>query len=554
MEFFGFELKRKKEDKPKREERSFIAPMKDDGAVEIETRGEQGAVAGGVVVSNAFSASSSSSLTDHQQRILKYRQMANNPEVDEAIENIVNDAITIDEESGPVEIRLDDVELSESVKNKIQEEFKSLMKMIDFKHRGYDYFREWYIDSVINFQMIPHANMSKGIKEVRRIDPVHLKKVREIVREKDQQTGADIIKEIREYYIYKNVNPRVGQHTLIQLHPDSIISVTSGRYDERRRTIVGYLHKAIKSMNNLTSVENASVIYRLARAPERRAIYIDIGSMPKAAGEQYVRKLMQKYQKKIVYDSATGEVDNENRHMSILEDFWLPRRGDKGTQIDTLPGGQNLGEIEDITYFQKKLYKALNVPITRLESENMISLGRSTEITRDELKFSKFVQRLRMRFTGIFDQFLKTQLVMKKIITEADWEKIKDDIRYDFLEDFYITEQKELELMEQRINVVDRMREIIGKYYSHDYVRKFILHMTEEQIKEEDKKIKEEKNNPQFQDQDEMGGGFGGGGFGGGDDGGGFEPPEPDDEPEVDVTQREPDGGGEDNEKKKEEE
>lgn len=539
MEFFGLELKRKKPEEPKtREEKTFIAPMKDDGAIEIETRGEQGAVAGGVVVSNAFTSASGSSLTDHQQRILKYRQMANNPEVDEAIENIVNDAITIDEESGPVEIRLDDVELSDSIKKKIQEEFEAFLRMIDFKNKGYDYFREWYIDSVINFQMIPHAKITNGIKEVRRIDPIHLKKVREIVREKDQATGADLIKEIREYYIYKNVNPKVGQYAMIQLHPDSIISVTSGRYDERRRNIIGYLHKAIKPMNNLTSVENASVIYRLARAPERRAIYIDIGSMPKAAGEQYVRKMMEKYQKKIIYDAATGEVDNENRHMSILEDFWLPRRGDKGTQIDTLPGGQNLGEIEDIVYFQKKLYKALGVPITRLESENMISLGRSTEITRDELKFSKFVQRLRMRFSGIFDQFLRTQLVMKKIITEADWEKIKDDIRYDFLEDFYIAEQKELELMEQRMNVIDRMRESIGKYYSHDYVRKYILRQTEEQIEEEDKKIKEEKNNPQFKNPDEFG--DGGGGF---DDGGGFGQ-DVQDEPEVDLTQREPDGGG----------
>lgn len=547
MELFGWNLSRAKkqeEAEQKQQERTFIAPHEDDGAIEVESYvgTNPGVTEGGVVVSNAYNITEGAIDSDHYQRILKYRQMSGNPECDEAVKNIANDAIIVDGELSSVELRLDSVQLSDNIKEKIQDEFKYFLRLIDFKNRGYDYFREWYIDGIINFQMIPYKNINKGIAEVRRIDPLHLRKVREIKRERDNKQNVEIIKEIREYYVYKNHRPKVGQTMLVQLHPDSVISVTSGLFDNKRRGIIGHLHKAIKPLNNLISVENSAVIYRLARAPERRVFYIDIGNMPKAAGEQYVRAMMNKYTKKIVYDGATGEVDNENRHMNILEDFWLPRRGDKGTQIDTLAGGQNLGEIEDILYFQKKLYRSLNLPITRLESENSLSFGRAEGITRDELNFGKFVERLRMRFSGVFDQFLKQQLILKKIITPEDWDKIKENLLYDFLEDSYLSETKELEVLKTRLEIVQELnsQELVGKYYSHDYLRKFVLRQTEDMIKEQDKLIKNEEKDPKYKkDEDDFGGG---GGFGGGSD----EEEEPDvgrePESEGQPPQKEPEG------------
>lgn len=487
---------------------SFVPPFRDDDATEIITNSENannpGVMAGGVGIS-AYSAEAA--FNTKKQRIMKYRRMSQHPEVDEAIDNIVNDALTFDGIKKPIMLNMDALDIPDSLKKKIEEEFEYCLNLINFSKMGYDIFRDWYVDGMMQYHMVPHKNVKDGIKELRPIDPTQIKKIREIVREKDS-TGVTITKAVKEYFVYKNPYVTEGTYEAIRVHPDSVITVTSGRLSPNRKHSIGFLHKAIKPLNDLVSIENAAVIYRLARAPERRAFYIDIGNMQKAKGEAYVASMMKRFKKTISYDPVTGEVDNNKRHMAMLEDFWLPRRGDKGTQIDTLPGAQNLGEMEDVIYFQRKLYRSLNVPISRLEAESAMPIGRASEITRDELKFSKFIDRMRTRFCDLFRQFLRVQLILKGYVKEEEWDEFKNLIKFDFVQDFLITEQKEGEILQTRMNMLRDASEYEGRYFTRNFIMKHILRMTDDEIKDTLKGIEKEIADgvyPDPNEQDEVG-------------------------------------------------
>src|SRR5210317_230546 len=374
--------------------------------------------------------------------ITRYREMSNHPELEMAIDDIVNEAITHDTSGKTVDIRLDNLQQPESIKKKIRDEFNNVLRMLNFNNLADDLFKRWYIDGRIYYHVVVDESRPKdGIKELRYIDPRKIRKVREVKKDKDPKTGALIIKSIGEYYVYSDKGTTTQSYTAsvnagLRIAPESIINVNSGLMDAKNTFVISYLHKAIKPLNQLRMIEDAVVIYRLSRAPERRIFYIDVGNLPKGKAEQYLRDVMVKYRNKMVYDASTGELRDDRKHMSMLEDFWLPRReGGKGTEITTLPGGENLGQIDDIVYFQKKLYRALNVPVNRLEQEAQFSLGRSSEISRDELKFQKFIDRLRRRFSGLFLNILKKQLLLKNIITEEDWNSWQSNIIIDYAQD-----------------------------------------------------------------------------------------------------------------------
>jgi len=396
----------------------------------------------------------------------------------------------------PLTINLDDLKQPDSIKKKIREEFSNVLKMLNFGNMGSELFRRWYIDGRMFYHVIIDESRPRdGIKELRYIDPRRIRKVREIQKTKDAATAADIIKTVREYYLY-NERGIIGAHSNLgmRIAPDSVINVNSGLMDSRRAMVLSYLHKAIKPLNQLRMVEDATVIYRLSRAPERRVFYIDVGNLPKVKAEQYLRDLMVKYRNKLVYDSSTGEIRDDRKHLSMLEDFWLPRReGGKGTEIQTLPGGQNLGEMEDVKYFERKLYKSLSIPISRLEMQQGFSIGRTSEITRDELKFSKFVFRLRNKFSTLFDEALRVQLSLKGICTVEEWEDFKENIYYDFITDNNFDELKKAELIQNRITVLQLADPYIGKYFSIEWARKNILNQTDDEIAEIKKQIEEEQ-------------------------------------------------------------
>ncbi|PNX49268.1 MAG: hypothetical protein BV459_00340 [Thermoplasmata archaeon M11B2D] len=487
---------------------SFAPPRKDDGAIEVQT---DGVTAGGVV--SSYVNIDGSEANNQDSLVKRYRKMALVAEVDEAISYIVNDAITIGSVLKPVDIVLDGVDLSDGVKKKIREEHDYIMSLLGFSSKGYDIFREFYIDGRILYHQIKDEKGTKLV-ELRRLDPLHLKKVREVIK-KRTESGVEVVSGYREYYIYNNPTQfrygSTGQAVIIA--PEEIINVTSGLMDAEKKLVLSHLHKAIKPLNNLTRLEDATVIYRLARAPERRLFYLDVGNLPKTKAEQYVADMMNKYKTKMVYNAVTGEVDNDHDYMSMLEDFWLPRReGGKGTEISTLQGGTSLGEIDDVIYMQKKLYKSLNVPITRLEPENSISLGRASDITRDELKFSKFIDRMRNRFNGLFLHALRTQLILKKIINENEWSAIYDKIQYDYIQDFYITEEKDAAIMQARFALMGDAEQYIGKYFSEEWARKNVLRQTDDDIEEQDTKIEEERKAKEAAGvaDDNTDGGFGG--------------------------------------------
>ena len=457
--------------------------------------------------------------------IRRYREMALYPEVDSAIEDIVNEAIVSDSNDSPVQIELSNLNASDSIKNKIREEFKFILELLDFDKKCHEIYRNWYVDGRLYYnKVIDMKNPQAGIQELRYIDAVKMRYVRKLKKGDknndflDSTTkGTDPSKypfpEVNEYFLYNpntssrangaNIGPNYGANTekAIPFSKDSITYCTSGLVDRNKGLVLSYLHKAIKSLNQLGMIEDSLVIYRLSRAPERRIFYIDVGNLPKQKAEQYLRDVMMRYRNKLVYDAKTGEVRDDKKYMSMLEDFWLPRReGGRGTEISTLPGGQNLGELTDIKYFQSKLYKALNVPSSRIEGEGGFNLGRSSEILRDELKFSKFVGRLRKRFSNMFNDMLKTQLILKNIITPEDWEIMSEHIQYDFLYDNHFAELKEAELTQERLNLLASAEPYVGVYYSQNYVRKNILRQTDGEILEQDELIANEIENGKIPD------------------------------------------------------
>ena len=483
-ELFGFTIARKKQEDQQENLPSIVSPTQEDGAIEIAPGG-----AYGTYVDLEGKAKNEGEL------VTKYRQMALQPECDSAVQDVVNEAIVVTEDSGPVEIVLDKLDYPENIKKKIHEEFEAIMKLLDFNNNAYDLFRKWYVDGrLYHHIVIDEKNPRQGIKDLRYIDPRKIRKIKEALKEKDARTGATVFKGMNEYYLYNagGVNSS-NQAQGVKIAKDSISYCHSGLLDERNSMIYSYLHKAIKPLNQLRMLEDAVVIYRLARAPERRVFYIDVGNLPKMKAEQYMRDMMVKHKNKLIYDASTGEVRDDRKFMTMLEDFWLPRReGGRGTEITTLPGGQSLGEMDDVDYFRRKLYKSLNVPITRMDAENQFNLGRASEITRDELKFNKFVMRLRNRFSILFSDLLEIQLALKGVITRGEWKEMKQDIHYDFQEDNHFTELKETEIMQGRLQILGEVDNFVGKYFSEDWIRKNVLRMTEEEIKDEQKQIDKE--------------------------------------------------------------
>ena len=494
-ELFGFTIARKKQDDQQENLPSIVSPTQDDGAVEIAPGG-----AYGTYVDLEGKAKNEGEL------VTKYRQMVQQPECDSAVQDVVNEAIVVTEDAGPVSIVLDNLDYPDSIKKKITEEFESVLKMLDFNNTAYDTFRKWYVDGRLYYHIvIDEKNPRQGIKDLRYIDPRKIRKIREPIKEKDKRTGVTIYKGMNEYYMYNQGGMTSTNQTQgVKIAKDSIAYCHSGLLDERNSMVYSYLHKALKPLNQLRMLEDAVVIYRLARAPERRVFYIDVGNLPKMKAEQYMRDMMVKHKNKLIYDASTGEVRDDRKFMTMLEDFWLPRReGGRGTEITTLPGGQSLGEMDDVDYFRRKLYKSLNVPVTRMEAEGNFNLGRSSEITRDEVKFNKFIMRLRTRFSILFDEILEIQLALKGVITRAEWKEMKQDIHFDYQEDNHFTELKDTEIMQGRLQVLGEIDSYVGRYFSGDWVRKNVLRMTEEDIKNEQKQIdKEESEDPDAEDPD----------------------------------------------------
>ena len=503
MEIFGFEIKRKSEED---NAPSFVAPINDDGAQVLEI-GQGGYAVGGGLSSGSY-VDMEGGVKSEQDLIVRYRQMSLIPEVDMAIDDIVQEAISTNDLDSPVGINLDSTQFSDSIKSKIRDEFKELLRLLRFNQTSSDVFRKWYVDGRMYFHLLVNPKTpKKGIVGLRMIDPIQIKKIREVQKKKNAQ-GIEVIDKVNEFYTYnqggfeKNYTAGVGSQTL-KISPDAIVYCTSGMMDANRRHVIGYMHKGLKAANQLRMMEDALVIYRISRAPERRIFYIDVGNLPKAKAEQYLADTMTRYKNKLVYNADTGEIRDDRKHMSMLEDFWLPRReGGRGTEITTLPGGQNLGEIEDIIYFQRKLFRSLNVPISRLETEAGFSLGRTTEISRDEVKFSRFVDRLRNKFSGMFIDILRAQLVLKGILPIEEWDLEKENIRFDYQKDSHFVELKEAEIQRERVQTLRDMEDFVGKYFSSQWVRKNVLRQSEEEIEMIDSQIENEKNNEDGEGED----------------------------------------------------
>ncbi len=480
-DFFGFEIKRKSEE-PVRP--SFVPNTDEDGTGVITSGGHFG----------AYLDLDGDKAKNEIDLIYKYRDIAAQPECDAAIEDIINESIVGDNDEAPVNLILDQLEISDKIKESIKNEFETVLRLLNFNSYAHDIFRKWYVDGRLPYHIIIDDKTPKsGIKELRYIDPTKLRKVKEIEETKDPKTGANIISKIDEYFLFQDSNMSATS-TGLKISPDAICYATSGMLDPSRKRILSYLHKAIKSVNQLRMMEDSLVIYRISRAPERRIFYIDVGNLPKGKAEEYLKGIMSQYRNKLVYDAKTGDIKDDKKHMSMLEDFFLPRReGGRGTEITTLPGGENLGQIDDIIYFQRKLYKSLNVPINRLEQEQQFTIGRSTEISRDEIKFKKFVDRLRKRFSDLFNQLLRTQLILKGIITAQDWNEWKTYIAYDFIKDNYFSELKEAEMLRERFEMLGTVDEYAGKYVSIEWISKTILKMDDDSMKEMEDQIKAEK-------------------------------------------------------------
>jgi hypothetical protein len=494
VKLFGFTLGKKdivQVEKP--EQASFALPTEtiDDGAVTITQNAHYGTY-----------VDLEGSVRNELELITRYREMANHPECDMAIDEIVNEAITHDTDGKVMDINLDNLKQPETIKKKIIEEFNNIQKMLNFSNLADDLFKRWYIDGRIYYHVVVNdKDPKKGIQELRYIDPRKIRKVREIQKDRDSKTGAQVIRSVAEYYVYNDRGTTTQTFTAatnqgLRIAPEAVINVNSGLMDAKNTFVISFLHKAIKALNQLRMIEDAVVIYRLSRAPERRIFYIDVGNLPKGKAEQYMKSIMTQYRNKLVYDANTGELRDERKHLSMLEDFWLPRReGGKGTEITTLPAGQNLGQMEDVQYFQKKLLQSLNVPISRLDPQvgaGIMGVGKTTEVTRDEVKFSKFINRLRNKFSRIFDDALRIQLSLKGICTVEEWEDFKESIYYDYKKDNNFAEMREAEVLRERVLTATQLDPFIGRYYSSKWIKKNVLRMTEEEINEMEKEIEEE--------------------------------------------------------------
>lgn len=485
MQLFGFEIKRTSAEEQELQSLQAIVPENQEDAVtEIAPGGIYG-----TYLDMEASAKTEADL------VTKYREMVLQPECDTAVEDIVNDAIIMQNNAYPVEIVLDETDLPSRVKKLVREEFSNLLYMLDFGNKGYEIFRRWYVDGRLYYQIVIDKNTPReGIRQLRYIDPRKIRKMREQKKKTDSATGVDQYPSVREFYVY-NPKGSTNNNQGVKIAPDSICYVPSGVVDARNKMVLSHLHKAMKPLNQLRMLEDAVVIYRLSRAPERRIFYIDVGNLPKMKAEQYLRDMMVKHKNKLVYDASTGEVRDDRRHMTMLEDFWLPRReGGRGTEITTLPGGQNLGEMDDVMYFQKKLYKSLNVPVSRLEAETNFNIGRSTEISRDEVKFQKYVNRLRNKFSELFDNLLEIHLALRGVMTRSEWKEIKNSLTYNFVNDNMFQELKQAEIMSERLRVLGEVDPLVGKYFSMSWVRKNVLHMTEDDIAMIDREIEMEKD------------------------------------------------------------
>ena len=482
FQIFGFEIKKKKEEK---ELGSVVSPASDDGSTVISS---SAASYYGLAIDLEGTVKNENDL------IKRYREVAQYPDCDAAIEDIVNEAIVAEDDVPPVALIMDDLKLSESIKTKFRDEFENILKLYKFDAKGHDIFRSWYVDGRLYYHILIDENKVKdGIVELRYIDPRKIRKIKNIKKDKNNK-GVEVVSKIDEYYLYNDKGITESATQGVKLSLDSVIYCGSGLLDANSALMMSHLHKAIKPVNQLKMIEDSLVIYRISRAPERRIFYIDVGNLPKMKAEQYVNDIMNKFRNKIVYDAATGEVKDSRKHLSIMEDFWMPRReGGKGTEITTLPGGQNLGDIADINYFQNKLYASLNVPISRLQPSQGFSLGRSTEITRDEIKFNKFVQRLRKKFSELFAEALRIQLIAKGIIRVDEWDEIYQDIRFDYQMDNHFSELKNNEIIQQRINALQLIDPYVGRYYSQAFIRKNILMQDEQEIKDIDKEMNAEK-------------------------------------------------------------
>ena len=485
MQIFGFEIKRKDlEQLP-----SVVPPSPNEtGATVVNTGVNAGGYYGMVMDLEG-------TIKNENDLIRRYREVAQYSDCDGAIEDIVNEAIVADEDKRPVDIVLDELDVSEPIKKKIREEFDNVLRILKFDERAHETFRAWYIDGRLYYQiLIDESNIKQGIQELRYIDPRKIRRIKNIKKERTPQ-GVEVVKEVEEYYLYNDKGITEQTTHGVKLALDSVVYVPSGYVDPNTGMAMSYLHKAIKPVNQLKMIEDALVIYRISRAPERRIFYVDVGNLPKLKAEQYVSDIMNKFRNKIVYDATTGETRDDRRHLSMMEDFWMPRReGGKGTEITTLPGGQNLGEIQDIEYFQGKLFQALNVPMSRLQQSSGFSIGRSQEITRDEVKFNKFIVRLRKKFNTLFNSALRVQLIAKGIIRPDEWDDLRVNIKYDYIEDNNYAELRDSEIMQARMGLLQIVDPYVGKYYSQEWVKANILRLDDKEIKDMQKQIdKEEK-------------------------------------------------------------
>ena len=503
-ELFGFSItKLKKQADPKQ---SFTTSQADDGTQTVAAGGHFG----------SYLDMEGTAKTE-QDLIRRYREIAQHPECDMAIEDIVNEAIVANELKDAVRVIFNDLPYGRDIQRKIEDEFQEVLRLMNFNTKGHDIFRRWYVDGRVYYQkIIDRDNPKSGIVELKYIDPRKIKKIREVRKKRPDvpspsaMNSIAVVDEYIEYFLYndRGISGTTGTGG-IKIAPDTVAFCASGQIDQNKNMVLSYLHKAIKPTNQLRMIEDAVVIYRIARAPERRIFKIDVGNLPKVKAEQYLRDVMARYRNKLVYDANTGEIRDDRYYMSMLEDFWLPsREGGRGTDITTLPGGQNLGEMTDVEYFRAKLYRSLNVPVGRLEASQGFNMGRASEITRDELKFTKFVQRLRKKFTELFNDIMRTQLVLKGIISEQDWHVVKDCIQYDFIQDGHFAELKNAELARERLALANEMRDYVGKFYSVQYIRKNVLKQSNREMEEMDRQIKKEIDdgiiqNPMAQIQNE---------------------------------------------------
>ena len=500
FKLFGFEINRNKKDKQAVDPipaASVVAPTDDDGTGYVTAPSNHYGTHMDIYADLQFK--------DQADQIRKYRANAGHPEVDMAIEEIVNEAIVIPDDENVVEINLDSVDISDKIKKSVHEEFQHVLNLLTFNERAHDIFRSWYVDGRLYHHLLVDKNkLKEGIQEIRYIDAMKVRKVKQVVKKKDPVTGVGVVDKVEEYYIYNEKNGTakkgVSSHatdykdTAVRLSNDSVSYVTSGLLDDTKSRVISHIHKAMRPINQLRMMEDSLIIYRLARAPERRIFYVDTGNMPKGKSEEYVNSLMTRYRNKLVYDQSTGELKDSRKHMSMLDDFWLPRReGGRGTEVTTLPGGTNLGEIDDVKYFQRKVYQALNVPVSRLEQESAYSLGRATEINREEIKFQKFITRLRQRFAKLFTHILRQQLILKGVITDADWKEVfHNRVRVEFYKDNHYTELKDAEVMTQRLQLVDQAAQYVGEYLSKDWVMTNIFRFTKEEAEAMSKQMKAE--------------------------------------------------------------